>query len=174
MEPQNHLKCLLMFDLGDAEITQSGRKEAGSWPPVRKLSTQVLAEILSGGADIGSLIRAPDGRAPRILVGEPDPAVRERLHRVLSSAGCRVEEVTDRRAAFVAIHDPPDLVIADAAVAMRNNYALLRQLRESAAMNWRPVTLLAADDSGRREAVEAGADDYLAKPFGARELLSRV
>src|SRR4051794_27464509 len=161
---------------GDATITESGREEAGSRPSSRKLSTQVLAEILSGGADIGSLIRTPDGRAPRILVGEPDLAMRERLHRVLSSAGCQVEEVTDRRAAFAAIHDPPDLVIADAALAMRNGYALLRQWRASAAANWLPVLLLAAepDDSGKRAALEAGADDYLAKPFGARELLSRV
>jgi PAS domain S-box-containing protein len=162
--------------LGEAKISESGRAEAASGPPARKLSTQVLAEVLSDGADIGLLIRAPDGRTPRILVGDADPIIRERLHRVLSSAGCRVEEVTDRRAAFAAIHDLPDLVIADAALAMRNGYALLRRLRASAATNWLPVILLAAepDDGARREALEAGADDYLAKPFGARELLSRV
>ena len=126
MEPDAAMRCLRLFDLGDPKITESGREEAGSRPPVRKLSTQVLAEVLSGGADIGSLIRAPDGRAPRILVGEADPAIRERLHRVLSSAGCRVEEVTDRRAAFAAIHEPPDLVIADAALVQRNGYRRLR------------------------------------------------
>ncbi|HEX2150376.1 MAG TPA: response regulator, partial [Stellaceae bacterium] len=165
-----------MFCLGDAKITQRGHEEAGSRPPVRKLSTQVLAEVFSGGADIGSLIRAPDGRVPRILVGDADPAIRERLHRVLSSAGCRVEEVADRRAAFAAIHAPPDLVIADAALAQRNGYALLRQLRAYSATSWLPVVLLAAEpsESEKREALEAGADDYLAKPFGARELLSRV
>ena len=176
MEPDTLLRCLRVFNSGGTEITESGREEAGSRPPARKLSTQILAEVLSGGADIGSLIRAPDGRVSRILIGEADPVVRERLHRVLSSAGCRVEQVSDRRAAFAAIHNPPDLVIADAAPAMRNNYALLRQLRASAATNWLPVILLAAEpsESARREALEAGADDYLAKPFGARELLSRV
>jgi hypothetical protein len=46
--------------------------------------------VLSGNADLGTLIRAPDGRAPRILVGEPDPAMRDRLRRVLASAGCRL------------------------------------------------------------------------------------
>ena len=82
----------------------------------------------------------------------------------------------DRRAAFAAVHDPPDLVIADAALAARNGYALLRRLRAHAATNAIPVILLAAepDESARREALEAGADDYLPKPFGARELLSRV
>ena len=72
--------------------------------------------------------------------------------------------------------DPPDLVIADAALARRNGYALLRRLRAYATTSWRPVILLAAEASedARREALDAGADDYLTKPFGARELLSRV
>ncbi|MGE3284430.1 MAG: PAS domain-containing protein, partial [Alphaproteobacteria bacterium] len=113
---------------------------------------------------------------PRILVGDPDPATRGRLNRVLSTSGCRVEEVTDRRAVFAAIHAPPDLVIADATVAQRNGYALLRRFRAYSATAWLPVILLAAEssDSAKREALNAGADDYLAKPFGARELLSRV
>jgi PAS domain S-box-containing protein len=165
-----------MFDLGVAEISESGREQAALRPPVRKLSQQALAEVITGGADIGLLIRAPDGRAPRILVGDPDPGIRERLRRVLGSAGCRVEEVTDRRAAFAAIHDPPDLVIADAALAQRNGYALLRRLRSNSATNWLPVILLAAEpsESARREALEAGADACLEKPFSARELLARV
>ena len=165
-----------MFGSGDATITESGREEAGSRPP--------RPQVVNAGSGRDSLGRGryrvanPRPGRPRAanLVGDPDPAIRERLHRVLSSAGCRVEEVTDRRAAFAAIHDPPDLVIADAGLVMRNGYALLRQLRASSATNWLPVMLLAAepDDGDRREALEAGADDYLAKPFGARELLSRV
>jgi PAS domain S-box-containing protein len=165
-----------MFDPGDAKITQSGWEKAGLGPPVHKSSAQVLAEVFSGGVDFGSLIRPFDDRAPRILVGDADPATRERLRRVLSSAGCQVEEITSRRAAIAAIHSPPDLIIADAALAMRNGYALLRQFRAHSATSWLPVILLAAapDERERREAIEAGADDYLPKPFGARELLSRV
>ena len=162
--------------MGGFEISESGREGAASRPPNRKLSQQALAAVLSGGADIASLIRAPDGRSPRILVGEADPATRERLHRVLASAGCRVETVNDRRAAFAAIHDPPDLVVADSALAQRHGFALLRQLRVHPVSYWLPVILLSAEpsESARGEALEAGADDYLAKPFGARELLSRV
>ncbi|MGE0259261.1 MAG: response regulator, partial [Alphaproteobacteria bacterium] len=171
------MRCLPPSDQGKpcrgAEIFHSGR---GQRSPARKPSQQVLAEVFSGGADIRSLIRAPDGRAPRILVGDADPAIRDRLHRVLSSAGCRVEELTDRRAAFAAIRAPPDLAIADAGLAQRNGYALLRRLRAHSATQWVPVILLAAEpgDRARREALEAGADDYLPKPFGARELLSRL
>jgi PAS domain S-box-containing protein len=146
-------------------------------PPVRNQSQKALAEVLSGGADAGSLIRAPDGGAPRILVGEPDPGVRDRLHRVLGSAGCRVEAADDGRAAFAAaIRDPPDLMIVDAGVPRRHGFAMLRQLRADPATRWLPVIMLSADpaESAKREALDAGADDCLVKPFGARDLLSRV
>jgi PAS domain S-box-containing protein len=158
-------------------ISERVREVAASLPPNRKPSQQALAEVLSGSADIGSLIRAPDGRAPRILVGDCDPAGLERLQRVLASAGCRVEIYDDGRAAFAAaVLHPPDLVIADAAVPRRHDFALLRQIRSDPATNWLPVIMLSSErgEAARREALDAGADDCLAKPFGARELLSRV
>jgi PAS domain S-box-containing protein len=133
--------------------------------------------VLSGSADIGSLIRAPDGRAPRILIGDPDAAARDRLQRVLASAGCTVAMVEDGRAAFAAaLQDPPDLVIADALEPARHRFALLHQIRTDPATSWLPVIMLSAapDEAARRCAFDAGADEYLAKPFGARELLSRV
>jgi hypothetical protein len=55
-------------------------------PPTRNPSQQALAAVLSGGADVGALIRDPDGRAPHILVCAGDTAVRDRLRRVLASA----------------------------------------------------------------------------------------
>src|SRR5688572_7231847 len=95
-----------------AKITATDRDDAAE-AASRKPSQQVLAEVLSRSADFGTLIRAPDGRAPRILVGDPDPASRDRLNRVLVSAGCRVETAKDGRAAFAAaLRDPPDLVVA--------------------------------------------------------------
>jgi len=151
-------------------------------PAGRKPSQQALAAVLSGGADIGALIRTPDGQAPRVLVGEPDQDIRDRLLRMLASAGCRVETASDGRNAFLAaIADPPDLIVADASVPRRHGFALLRQLRADPATNWLPVIMLSAEmpsgeqgEAAKREALDAGADDYLIKPVGARELLSRV
>ncbi len=126
---------------------------------------------------MGSLIRAPDGRTPRILVGEIDPKLRERLRRVLVSAGCRVETAADTKAALAAaLRDPPDLIVADTASPRTHHFPLLRQLRADPATRWLPVILLSNDASepARNAALDAGADDYLVKPVGARELLSRV
>jgi PAS domain S-box-containing protein len=146
-------------------------------PTSRNPSQQAIADVLSGGADIGALIRAPDGRAPRILVGDGDPEMRERLHRVLSSAGCHVEAAEDGHAALAAaLNDPPDLVIADSSLPRLHRFELLRRLRATPETAWLPVILLCVEggEAARREALAAGADDCLAKPFGARELLSRA
>jgi PAS domain S-box-containing protein len=170
----------------------------------RKPSQQALAAVLSGGADTGALIRAPDGRTPRILVGECERDPRDRLRRVLASAGCRVETAGDTPALLAAAaRDPPDLVVADVELpgadlhgadlhgadlhgadlhgadlpaADLHGYALLAELRAEPATRWLPVILLSADsgEAARRRALDAGADDCLGKPFGARELLSRV
>jgi PAS domain S-box-containing protein len=161
----------------ESGITQSQGQEVAALPAGRKPSQEALAAVLSGGADIGALIRAPDGHAPRILVGEPDPDTRDRLTRVLGSAGCLVETASDGRTAFAAAaSDPPDLIVADASVPQRHGFRLLRQLRADPATTWLPVIMLAAEpgEVARREALDAGADDYLVKPVGARELLSRV
>jgi PAS domain S-box-containing protein len=146
----------------------------------RNRSEQALAEALLSGADPGALIRAPDGRAPRILVGERDPDMRDRLQRVLTSAGCVVETANDVRGALVAAtRDPPDMVVADADLSRPSEYALLRRLRGAATTRWLPIIVLCGDrgesaERVKQEALAAGADDCLEKPFGARDLLSRV
>src|SRR5260370_39237588 len=96
----------------------------------RKPSQQALARALSGDAEMGSLIRAPDGRAPRILVGQRDPELRERLNRVLASAGCRVETAADTKTALAAaLRDPPDLIVAATANPRTHRFPLLLQPR---------------------------------------------
>src|SRR5947208_1597349 len=158
-------------------IADSHRENTLSMASNQKPSQQALAEVLSDGADTGALIRAPDGRSPLILVGEGDPDMRDRLHRVLASAGCRVETAGDARVALAAASlNPPDLVVADADLPRRHGFALLRQLRAAPATRYLPIIMLSAEagDSARRAALDAGADDCLPKPFGARELLSRV
>ncbi|MGE5271604.1 MAG: response regulator [Thiohalocapsa sp.] len=129
------------------------------------------------GADPAAPFRASGAPAPRIVVGDSDPETRDRLHRVLASAGCQVEIAGDGRDALAAaLRAPPDLVVADADLPRQHDYALLRQLRAGDATSHVPVIMLSAapDEATRRNAIAAGADDCLAKPFKARELLSRV
>ncbi|MFR9806418.1 SpoIIE family protein phosphatase [Pseudonocardia sp. RS010] len=111
-----------------------------------------------------------------VLVVEDDPDMREHLHRLLSEHWSVHEVASGAEALDVARSDPPDLVVADVMMPELDGIGLLRALRADARTAGLPVVLLSAR-AGEEAAVEglaAGADDYLVKPFSARELLARV
>ena len=89
----------------------------------------------------------------------------------------RVEAVPDGEAALAAVRrELPDLVLTDVMMPRLDGFGLLRELRADPATRDLPVILLSAraGEESRVEGLEAGADDYLIKPFSARELLARV
>src|SRR4051794_8403747 len=112
----------------------------------------------------------------RVVVADDNADMRDYLHRLLTPR-YRVQVVPDGQAALEAVlDDPPDLVISDVMMPRLDGMALLSQLRADPRTERVPVLLLSAR-AGQEAAVEglsAGADDYLEKPFSARELLARV
>jgi PAS domain S-box-containing protein len=112
----------------------------------------------------------------RVLVADDNQDLRDYLRRLLSPHWA-VEVVADGEAALErALASPPDLVLADVMMPKRDGFGLLRALRESPSTRTLPVILLSAraGEEARVEGLDAGADDYLTKPFSARELLARV
>jgi signal transduction histidine kinase len=98
------------------------------------------------------------------------------LSRLLSQRWT-VEAVSDGSAALAAARArPPDLVLADVMMPGMDGFELLRELRADARTRIVPIVLLSAraGEESRLEGLEAGADDYLVKPFSARELLARI
>ena len=88
-----------------------------------------------------------------------------------------MEAVPDGEAALAAARArPPDLVLADVMMPRLDGFGLLSALRADPRTATIPVILLSAraGEESRVEGLEAGADDYLVKPFSARELLARV
>ncbi|HZW74693.1 MAG TPA: ATP-binding protein, partial [Caldimonas sp.] len=88
-----------------------------------------------------------------------------------------VESVGDGHAALTAARQrPPDLILADVMMPVLDGFGLLREVRRDPALRTVPVLLLSAraGEEARVEGWEAGADDYLVKPFSARELVARV
>jgi DNA-binding response OmpR family regulator len=88
-----------------------------------------------------------------------------------------VEAVPDGEAALAAIRrQTPDLILTDVMMPRLDGFGLLREVRGNPGTATVPVILLSAraGEESRVEGVEAGADDYLVKPFSARELLARV
>ncbi len=134
----------------------------------------------SGEADLVSAPRetatTPAGRRPRILWADDNADMRDYVRRLLADR-YDVLAVPDGLAALAAARDKsPDLVLTDVMMPRLDGFGLLRELRIDARTRTIPVILLSAraGEESTVEGLDAGADDYLAKPFSARELLARV
>ncbi|MFN6525894.1 ATP-binding protein [Nostoc sp. ChiSLP03a] len=112
----------------------------------------------------------------RILLADDNADMRDYVRRLLSQR-YEVETVADGMAALAAIQaQQPDLILSDVMMPGLDGYELLHQLRANPQTRELPVILLSAraGEEARVEGLAAGADDYLIKPFSARELLARV
>ncbi len=117
---------------------------------------------------------APGGGA-RLLVVDDDPDVRLSLRRALRCAGYSVTMAVHGAAALDCLaRDPVDLIVLDVLMPMVDGFDTCRRLRERGDAT--PILVLTARDGidDRVAGLEAGADDYLVKPFALRELLARV
>jgi signal transduction histidine kinase len=122
-----------------------------------------------------SEIQAPSGSA-RVLLADDNADMRAYVARLLRPHW-EVEVVADGVEALAAARrHRPDLVITDVMMPNLDGFGLLRELRAAPALRAIPVIMLSAraGEEARVEGVEAGADDYLVKPFSARELVARV
>ncbi|WP_435021886.1 ATP-binding protein [Tundrisphaera sp. TA3] len=120
--------------------------------------------------------QAPAAARPRVLLADDNADMRDYVARLLSGQ-FRVEAVADGEAALAsALASPPDLILTDVMMPRLDGFGLLRALRDDARTAEVPILMLSAraGEESRVEGMEAGADDYLVKPFGARELLARV
>lgn len=111
---------------------------------------------------------------PRILIIEDEPAIRKFLRILLQSEGFIVTETdTARTGVGHAVAEPPDAVILDLGLPDEDGLTVIQQLRE-----WlhAPIIVLSARgrESDKVAALDAGADDYLTKPFGAGEFMARL
>ena len=114
-------------------------------------------------------------RRAKLLLAEDDRAVRESLVRLLEFEGYEVVPVQDGAAALDAIdRDTPDAVLLDVGMPYVDGLTVCRRLR--ARGDRTPVLVLTARETvaDRVEGLDAGADDYLAKPYAPEELLARV
>ncbi|BAZ25474.1 putative sensor protein [Kalymmatonema gypsitolerans NIES-4073] len=113
---------------------------------------------------------------PRVLLADDNADMREYVRKLLKRQ-YEVVAVADGEAALAAVHfEVPDLVLSDVMMPKLDGFGLLAHLRADERTRSVPVVLLSAraGEESRVEGLEAGADDYLVKPFSARELLARV
>ncbi|HEV7438100.1 MAG TPA: ATP-binding protein, partial [Methylobacterium sp.] len=122
--------------------------------------------------------RAGDpARVERVLLADDNADMRDYVGRLLTARGYVVESVADGASALAAARAaPPDLVLSDVMMPGLDGFGLLAAVRADPTLRAVPVILLSAraGEEAQIEGVGAGADDYLTKPFSARELLARI
>ncbi len=113
----------------------------------------------------------------RILIVEDEPAIRQMVCLALSQAGYECVEAADATAAQARIvAAPPDLILLDWMLPSMSGIDYARRLRQEKLTQDIPVIMLTArtEEDDKIRGLDAGADDYITKPFSTRELVARV
>ncbi len=157
---------------GHTDAAEPFVREAFQWLPGDD-GESVVAEA----SDVPTPLAAHRTAGARILIADDNADMRDYLTRILASAGYRVDAVADGRQALDSARSAvPDLIVSDVMMPVLDGLELVERLRSDSATASVPIMLLSAR-TGQEPSIEglqAGADDYLAKPFGAVELLARV
>ncbi|MCU1516293.1 MAG: two-component system response regulator [Pseudarthrobacter sp.] len=117
---------------------------------------------------------SPEAHRTGVLVVDDDPHLLRALRITLQAHGYTVETAADGGTALnAASHHPPDVMILDLGLPDLDGAEVLRELRRWSTL---PVLVLSArhGSSDKVDALDAGADDYITKPFGLDELLARL
>ncbi len=123
------------------------------------------------------VVAPPAPPLPRVLSIEDDAAMGQFLRAVFTIQGFAFDLATDgRRGLTLAREHRPDLVILDLLMPYKDGFEVLRELKEDPVTQ--PIPIIVLSSSGREEdmvkALNAGAEDFVTKPFRARELMARV
>ncbi|HVV82053.1 MAG TPA: ATP-binding protein [Kofleriaceae bacterium] len=147
--------------------------EALRWLPSAADAPAERARAASEPGEAGAPGEAPAGR---VLLADDNADMRDYVRRTLERHWTVVTAEDGARALALATADPPDLVLTDVMMPGLDGFGLLRELRANERTRLVPVIMLSAraGDEARVEGISAGADDYLVKPFAARELVARV
>jgi PAS domain S-box-containing protein len=184
--------------IGDKHPKFIGRSARECFPEIWRIIWPYIEEVLRWLADASeeaglakavvlfsqTIVESDDmfahhpasGSAPRILLAAADAEMRQYVQRLLTSS-YEVEPVGDGETALAAAYEnAPDLVLTDVIMPRLDGLGLLRGLRSDSRTRAIPVIMLSAraGEEAQVEGLEAGADDYLIKPFSARELLARA
>jgi two-component system KDP operon response regulator KdpE len=113
-------------------------------------------------------------REPTVLIVDDEPPIRRLLRTTLTAAGYRVAEAETAAAGLRSLAvEKPDLVILDLGLPDHSGIELIAEIRKASRV---PIVVLSArhDERAKVAALDLGADDYVAKPFGMAELMARL
>ena len=151
-------------------------EEAMRWLPEFDDEAVTALPYLDGDGDFTPMAALGARSGMRIVLADDNADMRDYVRRLLAEK-YEVVAVGDGVAALEALHqNAPDLLLTDVMMPQLDGFGLLQAIRADEKLKMLPVIMLSAraGEEAKVEGLDAGADDYLVKPFGARELLARV
>ena len=170
---------------GHAHLPEDRLLDAPGTEPSQRMGAAFVEEALrwlpdeqtpSSTRPAGATLLLPAAPLPRILIADDNNDMRAYL-KALLDPHAEVAVCADGEAAFERVlRDPPDLLLSDVMMPKLDGFGLIARIRSNEAVRDLPVMLLSAraGEEAKVEGLQAGADDYLVKPFAAGELLARV
>ena len=151
-------------------------EEALRWLPQAADNKSASEEILRDPESEMPAAVEPARQRERVLVADDNADMRDYVRRLLAPRYLVETVANGREALESARRERPALLLSDAMMPALDGFSLLREIRADRALSGLPVILLSAraGDEAKIEGLNAGADDYVIKPFSARELLARV
>ncbi|TDQ19240.1 ligand-binding sensor domain-containing protein [Algoriphagus boseongensis] len=139
-------------------------------------------EVIDEEADTFELPKLPvlneeeKNKQPLVLIVEDNTKVREFLVRELDPYFQTIEAENGKKGLFVALKKVPDLIISDVMMPEMDGFELCRKIKNEELTSHIPVILLTAkaDEQSQMEGIQAGADDFILKPFKTNQLLLRI
>ncbi len=110
----------------------------------------------------------------KILVADDDTAILDVLTLMLEDAGYEVTSTVDGQTVRKVLSELPDLILLDIWMSGTDGRDICKQLKSIKKTKHIPIIMISANKDTRKIAKEAGADDFIAKPFGMKELLAKV
>ena len=169
----------VMLPFGTAHLPADRIHDAGRLASTAIHASPFVEEALRWLPDrntAGLRAKDSDGDRPRLLLADDNADMRDYVCRLLAG-DYRIEAVADGAAALTAMRRAvPDIVLSDVMMPDLDGFGLLQAIRNNPCLRDVPVVLLSAraGEEARVEGLEAGADDYLIKPFTARDLRARL
>jgi DNA-binding response OmpR family regulator len=115
-----------------------------------------------------------DAKPKTILIADDDKAIVDSIGAILDISGYEVLKVPDGTSVLDAVKALPDLILLDIQMPGHNGQTVCRQLKRQASTKDIPVIIVSASMDVRLKAEQAGADDYLEKPFDMNVLQQKV
>jgi PAS domain S-box-containing protein len=174
--PQNQLVPSTPKPVAVQESAMAYVHEALGWLPRQDQVERLRGDVTGEASGQPTGVASAEESKPVIVFADDNPDMREY---VMSLLGWRYQVIptgTGKLALEEATRRRPDLVLTDVMMPDMDGFALLEALRKDPATGTIPVIMLSAraGEEASIDGLEAGADDYLTKPFSARELIARV